>query len=283
MHEQFITDTARYADFVLPATTQIEATDVVPAWGHLWLGWNEAAIEPLGEAVSNSELFRRLAGAMGFTEPSLFDDDETIAPRLAPDVDLDELRRDGLSGCRTPTTVGPLASGEFPTASGKVELVSDQLDAMGSRACRPTSRRREPRGDPALAARYPLQLLTPKHHTRFLNSSYSHLPKHGPLEGGPFIELDPADAAARGASSTVDCARVWNDRATRRSCRCGSATACAPAWWPSRSVGGEPAPRRQGRQLASPTTRSPTGAAAWRTATPSYRSSAPTPDSVRPR
>ena len=56
VHEQFLTDTARYADIVLPATTQIEATDVVPAWGHLWMGWNEAAIEPLGEAVSNSEL-----------------------------------------------------------------------------------------------------------------------------------------------------------------------------------------------------------------------------------
>ena len=85
VHEQFLTDTARYADIVLPATTQIEATDVVPAWGHLWMGWNEAAIEPLGESVSNGELFRRIAGAMGLTEPSLYDDDETILRRLAPE------------------------------------------------------------------------------------------------------------------------------------------------------------------------------------------------------
>ena len=61
VHEQFITDTARYADIVLPATTQIESVDVVTPWGHLWLSWNEPAIEPCGESVSNSEVFRRLA------------------------------------------------------------------------------------------------------------------------------------------------------------------------------------------------------------------------------
>ena len=95
VHEQFITDTARYADIVLPATTQIEATDVVPPWGHLWLSWNEAAIEPCGEAVSNSELFRRLARAMGYTEPELFDDDMTVIRESLPGIDVDELRRTG--------------------------------------------------------------------------------------------------------------------------------------------------------------------------------------------
>ena len=69
--EQFVTDTARYADVVFPAATQIEQMDVVPAWGHLYLGWNEAAIAPLGESVPNTELWRRLAGAMGYTEPEL--------------------------------------------------------------------------------------------------------------------------------------------------------------------------------------------------------------------
>ena len=78
VHEQFLSDTARYADIVLPATTQIENTDVVLAWGHLWMGWNEPAIAPLGEACSNTELFRRLAAAMGFDEPALFDDDATL-------------------------------------------------------------------------------------------------------------------------------------------------------------------------------------------------------------
>ena len=93
VHEQFLTDTARYADIVLPATTQLEADDVVPPWGHLWLGWNAKAIDPVGESCTNTELFRRLAGAMGLTEPSLFDDDETLLRQALPDVDLDELRR----------------------------------------------------------------------------------------------------------------------------------------------------------------------------------------------
>ena len=81
VHEQFLTDTARYADIVLPATTQLETTDVVPAWGHLWMGWNEAAIEPLGEACSNTELFRRLARAMGLHDPALDDDDGRSSSR----------------------------------------------------------------------------------------------------------------------------------------------------------------------------------------------------------
>ena len=126
VHEQFLTDTARYADIVLPATTQIEQDDVVPAWGHLWMGWNGKAIEPLGESCSNTELFRRLARAMGYTEPSLFDDDETLlAQALGGSVDLDELKASSWVRVPYPDDGRPFGSGEFPTASGKVELVSD--------------------------------------------------------------------------------------------------------------------------------------------------------------
>jgi anaerobic selenocysteine-containing dehydrogenase len=215
VHEQFLTDTARYADIVLPATTQIENTDVVTAWGHLWLGWNEPAIEPLGESCSNTELFRRLARAMGFDEPALFDDDETLlAQALGQKVDLDELRRTGWVRVPYPDDGRPWGSGVFPTESGKVELLSDRLAAMGQPAL-PTFVPPEegPHGDADLVARYPLQLMTPKHHTRFLNSGYSHLPKHGPAEGAPFVELDAADAAARGLADG-DAARVWNERAS---------------------------------------------------------------------
>jgi anaerobic selenocysteine-containing dehydrogenase len=215
VHEQFLTDTARYADVVLPATTQLEASDVVPAWGHLWMGWNEAAIAPLGEACSNTELFRRLAAAMGLTEPALFDDDETLlAQALGRKLDLAELRRVGWVKVPYPGDGRPWGSGVFPTPSGKVELVSSELAAMGQPAL-PTfvAPVEGPHGDPALHRRFPLQLLTPKHHTRFLNSGYAQLPKHGPAEGGPFIELDAADAEARGLADG-DLARVWNDRAT---------------------------------------------------------------------
>ena len=212
VHEQFLTDTARYADIVLPATTQIESTDVTPAWGHLWMGWNEAAIAPLGEAVSNAELFRRIAGAMGLTEPSLFDDDMTILRQSLPTIDIDELRRNRWMKVPYPEDGRPWADGGFPTATGKVELASVALEQMGQPRLPTFVPPKEGPTSPA-AARFPLQLMTPKHHARFLNSSYSQLPKHGPAEGGPFVDLDPGDAAARGLTEG-DRARVFNDRAS---------------------------------------------------------------------
>ena len=135
VHEQFLTDTARYADIVLPATTQLESTDVVPAWGHLWMGWNEAAIAPLGESCSNTELFRRLARAMGLTEPALYDDDGTLLEQaLGQKVDLDRLRDVGWLKVPYPDDGRPWGAGVFPTPSGRVELVSSQLAAMGQPA-----------------------------------------------------------------------------------------------------------------------------------------------------
>ena len=249
VHEQFLTDTARYADIVLPATTQLETTDVVPAWGHLWMGWNEAAIAPLGESCSNTELFRRLAGAMGFDEPALFVDDATLLDdALGQKVDLAELRRVGWLKVPYPEDGRPWGSGVFPTPSGKVELVSETLVRMGQPGL-PTfvAPREGPHGDAELHARYPLQLLTPKHHSRFLNSGYSQLPKHGPAEGAPFVELDPADAAARGLADG-DVARVFNDRASVELVGARQRPA-APGRrrHPVRLVD-DPAPRRQGRQ-----------------------------------
>ncbi len=213
VHEQFLTDTAAYADIVLPATTQIEADDVVLPWGHLWIGWNGAAIEPAGEACSNTELFRRLAGAMGCTEPSLFDDDETLLRQALPDLDLDELRTVGWVRAPYPDDGRPFGDGEFDTPTGRVDLASDALEAIGQpRVPTYVPPAEGPDGDPELAAEFPLQLLTPKHHARFLNSGYSHLPKHGPAEGVPFVEVDPADAEARGLREGAT-AVIWNRRA----------------------------------------------------------------------
>jgi anaerobic selenocysteine-containing dehydrogenase len=212
--EQFMTDTARYADVIFPASSQLEQLDVVPAWGHLYLGWNEPAIDPLGESVPNTELWRRLAGALGFTEPELFESDESLLRSALRGVDVDQLRTRGFVRLSLPEDLRPYAEGGFPTASGKAELFSARLAAEGHDAL-PTYRpaRESAAGDPELATRLPLALLTPKHHGRFLNSSYSHLPKHGPLEGRPFVELDEADAQERGLVEG-DPARVWNDRAT---------------------------------------------------------------------
>lgn len=212
VHEQFLTDTAKYADIVLPATTHIEADDVTLAWGHLWMAWNEAAIEPLGEAVSNSECFRRIAGAMGLTEPSLFHDDMTVLRDSFPTVDLDALRADGWMKVPFPDDNRPWANGGFPTSSGKVEFASAALEQMGQPRLPVFVPPIEGPGGPN-ADRFPLQLMTPKHHTRFLNSGYSDLPGHGPAEGGPFLELDAADASARGLATGAT-ARVFNDRAS---------------------------------------------------------------------
>ena len=215
VHEQFLTDTARYADLIVPATTQLEANDVVPAWGHLWLGWNEAAIEPLGEAVSNTELFRRLATAMGYhDDPALVADDETLLADALPDVDLAALRRNGWIKVPYPADGRPFGDGVFPTSSGRVDLVSERLAALGQPVLPDYRPAREGvAGDAALLERYPLQLLTAKWHTRFLNTSYSHLPKHGPAESGPFVELSAPDATARGLVVGA-MARVFNDRAS---------------------------------------------------------------------
>jgi anaerobic selenocysteine-containing dehydrogenase len=214
--EQFLTDTARYADVVFPATTQLEQRDVVPAWGHLYLGWNEQAIEPLGEAVPNTELWRRLAAALGFTDPELFESDDSLIRSALHGVDVETLAQQGFVRLDLPKDLRPYAEGGFATPSGKAELLSERMAADGLDPLPDFVPPREsPAGDTDLSARYPLMLLTPKTHTRFLNSSYSHLPKHGPLEGRPFVELDAADAAVRNVRDG-DLVEVTNDRARLR-------------------------------------------------------------------
>jgi anaerobic selenocysteine-containing dehydrogenase len=209
--EQFMTDTARYADVIFPATTQLEQLDVVTAWGHLYLGWNEPAIAPLGEAVTNTELWRRLAAALGFDDEDLFESDSSLIESAVSGVDLDLLRSEGMVRADVPEVLLPYAQGGFATPSGRAELYSDTLAANGLDPLPTYHRPTEGPGGP-LAESYPLSLMTPKHHTRFLNSSYSHLPKHGPRENGPFVEMDPADAGPRGISDG-DRVTVWNDRA----------------------------------------------------------------------
>jgi len=183
-------------------------------WGHLWIGWNSAAIDPPGEACSNTEFFRRLGRAMGYTEPSLFDDDDTLLRVALPTIDLDELEQVGWVRAPYPDDGRPFGDGVFDTPSGRVHLASETLERMGQpRVPTYVAPREGPGGDADLVRRYPLQLLTPKHHTRFLNSGYADLPKHGAVEGGPFVELVAADADARGLEHG-SLARVWNERAS---------------------------------------------------------------------
>ena len=235
VHEQFMTDTAKYADYVFPATTQIESADITPSWGHLYLGWNEPAIDPLGESVSNPEFFRRLSAAMGLTEPSLFDDDLTMLRDILVNVDLDELRAQHHVRVPYPEDGRPFGAGEFATTSGRVEFVSERLEAMGQPRLPDFVAPQEGPGGP-LHDRFPLQLMTSKRHLRFLNSGYSHMDTHGGAEDGPFIEIDEHDAVARSLSEG-DRVRVFNDRGSlelpvRISSRVRPGVVVVPwGWW----------------------------------------------------
>jgi anaerobic selenocysteine-containing dehydrogenase len=204
--EQFLTDTAKYADVIFPAAMQIEQRDVVPAWGHLYLGWNEAAIAPVGECIPNTELFRRLATAMGYTEPELFESDDSLIASALHGIDIEQLKRDGFVPLPNSDEV-LFSDGIFGTASGKAQLMSKDLASRGLPSV-PTYVQSSSRMG---SAEFPLVLLTPKQHTRFLNTSYSHLPQHGPREEGPYVEMCASDAAARGLDNGA-AARVVNER-----------------------------------------------------------------------
>lgn len=209
--EQFLTDTARYADVVFPAAMETEQLDVMPSWGHLWIGWNEPAAAPLGEAVPNTELFRRLASAFGFDDAAFSLTDRELIERAVGDhVDVEAMERDGfVRVSQYPVDHLPYAKGGFPTATGRAEFVSERDGVSRLPEWVPVA---EGPGSAAMDS-YPLNLQTPKKATRFLNTSYSDLPEHADRERLPHVELDPEDASARGLAEG-DMAQVFNDRAT---------------------------------------------------------------------
>lgn len=212
--EQFMTDTCRYADVVFPAAMETEQLDAMPSWGHMWLGWNEPATDPLGEAVANTELFRRVATAFGFDEPELhLTDREQLDMAIGDHVDRDALERDGfVRATEHPVDYLPYAEGNFHMASGKAEFVAESFGSVGIPRLPQWIPIAEGPGS-AAAETYPLFLQTPKKATRFMNTSYSDLPEHADREKAPSIELDPSDAKARGLSDG-DMARIFNNRAT---------------------------------------------------------------------
>ena len=249
--EQFMSDTARYADVVLPATTQIEHLDLQPAWGHLYLTLNLPAIEPLGEALPNTEVFRRLAAALGLDEPALQTSDEDLLRELFASVDhpflegitYDRLVTEGSIRLRRPDDWRPYAEGGFATASGKAELSSAALAAQGIDPLPTWVPAREGlHGDIDLRTRFPLSCITSKRHQRFLNTSYQQLPAHTGPEGEPRLEISAADAATR-AIAEGDRVRVWNDRGAMElvatiSERVRPQLVSVPFGWPLAASGG---------------------------------------------
>jgi len=229
VHDLFVTDTARFADYVLPATSQIEHLDLSPAWGHLYLALNRPAIAPRGESVSNTELFRRLAAALGRAEPWLFESDKAmLRAALASGhpwlegITYERLWNEGFVRLRSGDDWRPFANGGFPTRSGKAELWSDPLqDAVLDPLPAP--------GD--IASGPGLQLITGKT-LHFLNSGYSHIDRHRRRTGELFVELHADDASEREVADG-DRVRVWNERGeVEAHCRVSSRVPPGVAWMP---------------------------------------------------
>ena len=248
VHELFATDTVDYADIVLPATSQLEHVDIHGSYGHLDVMYNPPAIAPLGQCRSNNDVFRALAQRLEF-EPELFPDDETLIRQVLDGgpslrgITLERLKQEGSVRLDVPECYAPFAHGSFPTPSGKCELYSERMQANGLDPL-PTyiPPREDPQTRPDLAARYPLQLLSPPR-AQFLNSTFANSPRHRAAAGDPTIELSGEDARIRGLS-VGQWAEVYNDRgrfrarvALTESVRPGVAVATG-IYWNKLSPGG---------------------------------------------
>lgn len=216
--EHFRTDTADWADYVLPATTQLEHWDLHLAYGHHYVSLNRPSIAPLGQSRPNTEIFRQLARRLGFTEACFADDDPTLI-RQALDAPSDALRGvtfdalldRGWMRLDLPTPYLPFADGGFPTPSGKCEFYSARMREMGLDPLPAYTPPYEgPERAPELAARYPLVLISSPAH-QFLNSTFVNVDalRRGARE--PECLLHPRDAERRGIAPGMRVA-VHNDR-----------------------------------------------------------------------
>ena len=234
--EQFMTDTARYADLLLPATMAAEQDDIQTSWGHFYINLNSKAIDPPGEAIPNVDLFRRLARRMGFDDDPrcTLSDTELLRQSLDWDAPLlagqswEALLEKGTLRVSVPPPdqYAPHAEGNFPTPSGKCEFVSD-LGVEHGFVAPPLRQGRPDKQNSASIARvpdytpnvdcdtdapYPLQLLSPKSHG-FLNSAYANEAHKIKVQGEQSVMINPADAAQRDIE-TGDEVRIHNDRGT---------------------------------------------------------------------
>jgi len=254
VHELFLTDTARYADIVLPATSQLEQVDMHKPYGQLNLQYNMPAIEPMGEARSNWDVLRALAGALGFEEPWLHEDaDAVIRGILEASIALNpalagmtfaRLQAEGaLPFVLSSEREVPFADGVFGTPSGKVEIYSEQAQARGYDPVPGWVPEVEARtGLDRPAPSDPLPLLCPAAH-HFISSSFANLASLRAREGRPALYLHPEDAQARNIQSG-SWVRVSNERGCCRlvaevttDIRPG-VLATTSVWWPAHSPGG---------------------------------------------
>jgi anaerobic selenocysteine-containing dehydrogenase len=208
--EHFQTDTADYADYILPATTQLEHWDVHSSYGHTDALLNRPAIAPLGQSKTNTQIFRELAAHMGFTDPCFQDRDEALC-RMAygEQVDFAALQKHGFA--TIPLADAPFAQGQFPTPSGKCEFFSARLAAQGLDGLPDYLPNYEAAG---VSADFPLAMISPPARN-FLNSSFVNVTSLRQIEGEPLLEIHADDALARGITSGA-VVRIFNQRGTYR-------------------------------------------------------------------
>ena len=204
--EHFQTDTADYADYILPATTQLEHWDIHPSYGHTDVLLNRPAIAPLGQAKTNSQIFRDLAACMGFDEPCFQDDDPTLCrAAFGETVDFDELLAQGFASLKLPEA--PFAQGQFHTTSGKCEFFSQRLQAQGLDGLPDHVPNFEASGT---SKDFPLAMISPPARS-FLNSTFVNVTSLRNIELEPVLEIHPEDAAPRGIT-TGAVLKVFNQR-----------------------------------------------------------------------
>ena len=240
VHDQFLTDTADYADIILPATTFLEHKDVQGAYGHYYVQLSEPAIAPVGEARSNVALFSELAARCGFTEPCFRDSEEALIaqalragladqPALMRGFSEETLHAAGghqrllfpseQSQGSNREPFRPFADGVFPTLSGKIEFYSARfaargLDPLPAFVPPLESRNHASGGDTHQGSRYPLEYL-PRKADNFMNSTFANQPGHQKMEAATAnrLEMHADDADARGIA-TGDQIVIENDRAS---------------------------------------------------------------------
>jgi len=237
--EQFQTDTADHADILLPATTFLEHTDLYYAYGHHYLQLARPALPPPAEARPNGDVFRALATRMGLDDPCFADSDDDMIRTLLDSqhpfvkgITLEELDREHSVRLRLPEPFQPFAQGGFGTEDGKCHFHAETLDYTP-----PVESRH---GDMQLAAKYPLEMISPKNDDS-MNSTFGN--RDIVDRQTAILHIAGADAARRGIAD-ADQVRMWNDRGSclmvaRVDDTVRAGLVCAPAVrWGKRASGG---------------------------------------------
>lgn len=221
VHDLFLTDTACYADIVLPAASSFEGTDLYKSYWHHYIQMQKPVIAPLGESKSNYELFSLLGRAMGFDEAAFTESEEDMIAGALDNptnpylngVTLEALKESPF--VKLDMTPKATYLDRLTTPSGKIELYSERMKQMGLPAMPtyvPLVEGYDGEQRPQAGERFPLMFISPPNHN-FLNSTFANLPKHQRLEREPLLQIHPEDAQTRGIVDG-DLVTVWNDRGT---------------------------------------------------------------------